>query len=97
MTSPTTQHARPEQPGDVTDPTAAPVLSVRDVHITDRASGREIVHGVSFDLAPGGRSASSASPAAARPSPAAPPWASCPRTSRSRPDPSRSPTPTSPP
>ncbi|WP_372349362.1 ATP-binding cassette domain-containing protein [Streptomyces sp. KL116D] len=27
---------------------------MRDVHITDRASGREIVHGVSFDLAPGG-------------------------------------------
>ncbi|GHB57298.1 hypothetical protein GCM10010377_55440 [Streptomyces viridiviolaceus] len=32
---------------------ASPVLSVRDVRITDRASGREIVHGVSFDLPPG--------------------------------------------
>ncbi|MCQ4213013.1 ABC transporter ATP-binding protein [Streptomyces longispororuber] len=53
MTPPTTQHTRSEQPGTATEPTAAPVLSVRDVHITDRASGREIVHGVSFDLTPG--------------------------------------------
>ncbi|WP_405467014.1 ABC transporter ATP-binding protein [Streptomyces jietaisiensis] len=31
----------------------APALSVRDVRISDRAAGREIVHGVSFTLAPG--------------------------------------------
>jgi ABC-type glutathione transport system ATPase component len=30
-----------------------PVLSVRDVRIHDRVTDREIVHGVSFDLAPG--------------------------------------------
>ncbi|WP_320782330.1 ABC transporter ATP-binding protein [Streptomyces sp. CRN 30] len=33
--------------------TSAPVLSVRDLHITDGATGREIIHGVSFDLTPG--------------------------------------------
>ncbi|MER6272345.1 ABC transporter ATP-binding protein [Streptomyces sp. NPDC001797] len=32
---------------------AAPVLSLRGVRITDRAGDRELVHGVSFDLAPG--------------------------------------------
>ncbi|MFF3615007.1 ABC transporter ATP-binding protein [Streptomyces sp. NPDC002580] len=31
----------------------APVLAVRDVRISDRAGGREIVHGVSFSLTPG--------------------------------------------
>ncbi|MBA5224891.1 ABC transporter ATP-binding protein [Streptomyces jietaisiensis] len=31
----------------------APALSVRDMRISDRAAGREIVHGVSFTLAPG--------------------------------------------
>ncbi|MER5525709.1 ABC transporter ATP-binding protein [Streptomyces sp. NPDC002677] len=31
----------------------APVLTVRDVHISDRVGDREIVHGVSFDLTPG--------------------------------------------
>ncbi|MFK0172188.1 ABC transporter ATP-binding protein [Streptomyces sp. NPDC090306] len=31
----------------------APVLSLRDVRVSDRAAGREIVHGVSFDLTPG--------------------------------------------
>jgi ABC-type dipeptide/oligopeptide/nickel transport system ATPase component len=36
-----------------TTPTAAPALSVRDVRISDRAGGREIVHGVSFTLTPG--------------------------------------------
>ncbi|MFI1096010.1 ABC transporter ATP-binding protein [Streptomyces sp. NPDC020917] len=30
-----------------------PVLAVRDVRITDRAGGREIVHGVGFSLTPG--------------------------------------------
>ncbi|WP_327169345.1 ABC transporter ATP-binding protein [Streptomyces subrutilus] len=46
-------------PGDETGaagaagPTAPPVLSVRDVRITDHVTGREIVHGVSFDLVPG--------------------------------------------
>lgn len=29
------------------------VLSVREVRISDQAAGREIVHGVSFDLTPG--------------------------------------------
>jgi ABC-type glutathione transport system ATPase component len=29
------------------------LLSVRDVHIRDRATDREIVHGISFELAPG--------------------------------------------
>ncbi|MGW6795215.1 ABC transporter ATP-binding protein [Streptomyces chartreusis] len=32
---------------------SAPVLSVRNVRISDQAGGREIVHGVSFDLIPG--------------------------------------------
>ncbi|MEV1021383.1 ABC transporter ATP-binding protein [Streptomyces sp. NPDC050264] len=32
---------------------AAPVLSVRDLHISDLAGDREIVHGVSFELTPG--------------------------------------------
>ncbi|MER7973684.1 ABC transporter ATP-binding protein [Streptomyces sp. NPDC096080] len=32
---------------------ARPVLSLRDVRITDRATGREIVHGVSLDVTPG--------------------------------------------
>ena len=36
-----------------TPPGAGPILSVRDVHIRDLASDREIVHGISFDLAPG--------------------------------------------
>ncbi|WP_443053733.1 ABC transporter ATP-binding protein [Streptomyces sp. NBC_00670] len=36
-----------------TMPATAPALSVRDVRISDRAGGREIVHGVSFTLAPG--------------------------------------------
>lgn len=38
----------------VAAPPAAPALmSIRDVHISDRVTGREIVHGISFDLAPG--------------------------------------------
>ncbi|QQM38272.1 ABC transporter ATP-binding protein [Streptomyces liliifuscus] len=48
------------QPGETTRaPSAdlpapsAPVLSVRDVRISDRAGDREIVHGVSFSLTPG--------------------------------------------
>ncbi|PWS48759.1 ABC transporter ATP-binding protein [Streptomyces sp. FT05W] len=32
---------------------AAPVIAVRDVRISDRVTGREIVHGVRFDLTPG--------------------------------------------
>jgi ABC-type dipeptide/oligopeptide/nickel transport system ATPase component len=36
-----------------TPPAAGLVLSLRDVHIRDQASGREIVHGISFDLAAG--------------------------------------------
>jgi peptide/nickel transport system permease protein len=34
-------------------PVASALLSVRDVHIRDRATDREIVHGISFELAPG--------------------------------------------
>lgn len=40
------------QPGHQADP-SAPVLSVRDVRISDQAGGLEIVHGVSFALTPG--------------------------------------------
>ncbi|MGW5637711.1 ABC transporter ATP-binding protein [Streptomyces sp. NPDC003832] len=41
-------------PVENTENTAAqPVLSVRDMRISDQANGREIVHGVSFDLTPG--------------------------------------------
>ncbi|MER6677190.1 ABC transporter ATP-binding protein [Streptomyces sp. NPDC000983] len=43
-----------DTPVENTESTAAqPVLSVRDVRISDQANGREIVHGVSFDLTPG--------------------------------------------
>ncbi|MFI8092248.1 ABC transporter ATP-binding protein [Streptomyces sp. NPDC086080] len=46
-----------ERPGDTTAGTSpapvAPVLSVRQVRISDRVTDREIVHGVSFDLTPG--------------------------------------------
>ena len=34
-------------------PAAGALLSVRDVHIRDRATDREIVHGISFELEPG--------------------------------------------
>jgi ABC-type glutathione transport system ATPase component len=34
-------------------PVAEELLSVRDVHIRDRGTDREIVHGISFELAPG--------------------------------------------
>jgi ABC-type glutathione transport system ATPase component len=34
-------------------PSDSALLSVRDVHIRDRATDREIVHGISFELAPG--------------------------------------------
>ncbi|MFS8198141.1 ABC transporter ATP-binding protein [Streptomyces sp. CWNU-52B] len=34
-------------------PQDAPVLTVRDVHISDQVTDREIVHGVSFELTPG--------------------------------------------
>jgi ABC-type glutathione transport system ATPase component len=38
----------------ITDsPVAGAVLSVRDVHIRDQVTGREIVHGISFELEPG--------------------------------------------
>ncbi|WUD71051.1 ABC transporter ATP-binding protein [Streptomyces sp. NBC_00510] len=40
-------------PGAAPDTPAPPVLSLRDVRIGDRAGDHEIVHGVSFDLAPG--------------------------------------------
>ncbi|MEU6491668.1 ABC transporter ATP-binding protein [Streptomyces sp. NPDC046984] len=35
------------------NPPTPPVLAVRDVHISDRVTDREIVHGVTFDLTPG--------------------------------------------
>ncbi|MGC0379604.1 ABC transporter ATP-binding protein [Streptomyces sp. SAI-229] len=38
--------------GPAQDP-SPPLLSLRDVRIGDRGDGREIVHGVSFDLTPG--------------------------------------------
>lgn len=38
---------------EVVESSATPVLSVRDLCITDGSTGREIVHGVSFDLTPG--------------------------------------------
>ncbi|MGW1230604.1 ABC transporter ATP-binding protein [Streptomyces sp. NPDC002530] len=34
-------------------PAAAPVLALRDVRVTDRSTGREMVHGVGFTLTPG--------------------------------------------
>ncbi|SNS35888.1 ABC transporter ATP-binding protein [Actinacidiphila glaucinigra] len=40
-------------PGAAPDAPAPPVLSLRDVRIGDRAGDREIVRGVSFELAPG--------------------------------------------
>jgi len=53
MTTLSQEAARAEtRPADA-GPATPPVLSVRDVHIHDRASDREIVHGVSFDLTPG--------------------------------------------
>ncbi|MFJ7999239.1 ABC transporter ATP-binding protein [Streptomyces sp. NPDC096310] len=45
-------HTVPERAEDA-DPSAPPVLAVRDVRISDRTADREIVHGVSFDLTPG--------------------------------------------
>ncbi|MFG2408075.1 ABC transporter ATP-binding protein [Streptomyces brevispora] len=44
----------PAEGADATaDPVAAPVLALDDVRITDRVTGREIVHGVTFELTPG--------------------------------------------
>lgn len=34
-------------------PVEPALLCIRDVHISDRVTGREIVHGISFELAPG--------------------------------------------
>ncbi|MGW4977295.1 ABC transporter ATP-binding protein [Streptomyces mirabilis] len=42
----TTEHVHPAD-------ASAPVLSVRDLRISDQAAGHEIVHGVSFTLTPG--------------------------------------------
>jgi ABC-type dipeptide/oligopeptide/nickel transport system ATPase component len=41
------------QAQDAAAPAAPPVLAVRDVRIGDRTTGREIVHGAGFELAPG--------------------------------------------
>ncbi|WP_328833872.1 ABC transporter ATP-binding protein [Streptomyces sp. NBC_00252] len=46
--------AQPEQrPNPSTPAPSTPVLSVRDVRISDQAAGQEIVHGVTFALTPG--------------------------------------------
>jgi ABC-type glutathione transport system ATPase component len=46
--------AREIEPAVVnTAPAGEPVLSLRDVHVRDQLGGREIVRGISFDLAPG--------------------------------------------
>ncbi|MGW4025070.1 ABC transporter ATP-binding protein [Streptomyces sp. NPDC005009] len=41
-----------DAPGPSQDP-SPPLLSLRDVRIGDRGDGRDLVHGVSFDLTPG--------------------------------------------
>ncbi|MFF3171145.1 ABC transporter ATP-binding protein [Streptomyces sp. NPDC057900] len=46
QTEPAVTAARPA-------PATAPVLSLRDVRISDRVTDREIVHGITFDLTPG--------------------------------------------
>lgn len=46
LQAPAEHTAKPVRPSQ-------PVLSVREVRISDQAAGREIVHGVSFDLTPG--------------------------------------------
>ncbi|MFD4526991.1 ABC transporter ATP-binding protein [Streptomyces sp. NPDC058470] len=47
------ERTRRAEPSETADPTAAPVLSLRDVRISDPVTDREIVHGVSFELTPG--------------------------------------------
>ncbi|WP_031049375.1 ABC transporter ATP-binding protein [Streptomyces sp. NRRL F-5650] len=46
------EESGPRGPATAPGP-AAPLLSLRDVRIADGGDGREIVHGVSFDLTPG--------------------------------------------
>jgi ABC-type glutathione transport system ATPase component len=41
------------EPAATVPAAAEAILSVRDLRISDRAAGREIVHGLSFELAPG--------------------------------------------
>ncbi|UXX97915.1 ABC transporter ATP-binding protein [Streptomyces sp. AD2-2] len=49
-----TETARPEhRPSPSTPAPSTPVLSVRDIRISDQAAGQEIVHGVTFTLTPG--------------------------------------------
>ena len=49
-----TDTAQPEHRHSPSTPTpSTPVLSVRDVRISDQAAGQEIVHGVTFTLTPG--------------------------------------------
>ncbi|OMI35338.1 ABC transporter ATP-binding protein [Streptomyces sparsogenes] len=50
---PAERRATGRSEGPYTATTAPPSLSVHDVRISDRAGGREIVHGVSFTLTPG--------------------------------------------
>ncbi|WP_329241909.1 ABC transporter ATP-binding protein [Streptomyces sp. NBC_01478] len=51
LTEPAT--SGPAEPVHAPAAPSTPVLSVRDVRISDRAAGREIVHGVDFTLTPG--------------------------------------------
>ncbi len=48
-----TTFAPPAEPQTVPSVTTEALLSVRDVHITDNVTERELVHGVSFELSPG--------------------------------------------
>ncbi|MEU1216177.1 ABC transporter ATP-binding protein [Streptomyces sp. NPDC005791] len=48
-----TEESAPAGTANPAAPTAPPVVAVRDVHITDRVTDREIVHGVGFELTPG--------------------------------------------
>jgi len=48
-----TSLAPPLAPQTVPSVKTEPLLSVHDVHITDKVGERELVHGVSFDLTPG--------------------------------------------
>ncbi|MEV7863059.1 ABC transporter ATP-binding protein [Streptomyces hirsutus] len=51
--TPTSREEKHEAAAPAESSVPASVLSLRDVRIGDRATGREIVHGVSFELTPG--------------------------------------------